>query len=170
MRRAAPTQRRRSNLPWRRLFTRGASACRHGHIDSTPPRHGKDMARIDYDDDDDPARRFFPHPHTAPPRRVMSLLQPLSLPLLVDVPVATRAVRLGRRDCRSDRVALVVPDAIVVLGIRLDHRRRFARRTDRKFKFHVEGVLARGRRAEKPPLARALPRPRRFAEPPGARM
>ena len=48
MRRAAPTQRRRSNPPWRRLFTCGASACRHGHIDFTPPRHGKDMARIDY--------------------------------------------------------------------------------------------------------------------------
>ena len=108
-------------------------------------------------------------PIPTPPRRVMSLLQPLSLPLLVDVHVATRAVRLGMRDCGSDRVALVVSDAIVVLGIRVDHRRRFARRAARKFKFHVEGVLARGRRAEKPPLARALPRPK-FAEPAEAMM
>ena len=33
------------------------------------------------------------------------------------------------------------------------------RRAARKFKFHGEGVLARGRRAEKPPFARVLPRP-----------
>ena len=69
----------------------------------------------------------------------MSLLQPLSLPLLVDVPVATCAVRLVIWDCGSDRVALVVSDGIVVLGIRVDHRRRFVRRAARKFKFHVEG-------------------------------
>ena len=56
--------------------------------------------------------------------------------------------------------ALVVGVGIVILGIRVDHRRRFVRRPARKLKFYVEGVPARGRRAEKPPLARALPRPK----------
>ena len=46
-----------------------------------------------------------------------------------------------------------------ILNSSRDHCRGIVRRAARKFKFHVEGVLARGRRAEKPPFARVLPRP-----------
>ena len=57
------------------------------------------------------------------------------------------------------RVAFVVRVGTAILNSSRDHCRGIVRRAARKFKFHVEGVLARGQRAEKPPFARVLPRP-----------
>ena len=46
-----------------------------------------------------------------------------------------------------------------ILNSGRDHYRGIVRRAACKFKLHDEGVLARWRRAEKPPVARVLPRP-----------
>ena len=153
-RQAAPA-RRRSHLTWRRRSTRGARACRRGHRGRMPPRRGADTARIGDDDDDGPARRLLPNPHIpTSPCRVMSLRQPLS-----SRRCTCRRAQRAPWQILVRRVAFVVRVGTAILNSSRDHCRGIVRRAARKFKFHVEGVLARGRRAEKPPFARALSRP-----------
>ena len=120
-----------------------------------PPRRGADTARIGDDDDDGPARRLLPNPHIpTSPRRVMSLRQPLS-----SRRCTCRRAQRAPWQILVRRVAFVVRVGTAILNSSRDHCRGIVRRAARKFKFHVEGVLARGRRAEKPPFARVLPRP-----------
>ena len=151
---AAPTQ-RRSHLAWWHRSTHGAPARRRGRRGRMPPRRGADTARIGDDDDDGPARRLLPNPHIpTSPRRVMSLRQPLS-----SRRCTCRRAQRAPWQILVRRVAFVVRVGTAILNSSRDHCRGIVRRAAHKFKFHVEGVLARGRRAEKPPFARVLPRP-----------
>ena len=84
----------------------------------------------------------------------MSLRQPLS-----SRRCNCRRARRAPWQILVRRVTLVVRVGTAILNSSRDHCRGIVRRAARKFKFHVEGVLARGRRAEKPPFARVLPRP-----------
>ena len=120
-----------------------------------PPRRGADTARIGDDDDDGPARRLLPNPHIpTSPCRVMSLRQPLS-----SRRCTCRRARRAPWQILVRSVTFVVRVGTAILNSSRNHCRGIVRRAARKFKFHVEGVLARGRRAEKPPFARVLPRP-----------
>jgi hypothetical protein len=156
-RQAAPA-RRRSHLTWRRRSTRGARACRRGHRDHMPPRRGTGTAHIDDDDDADPRASPFPPSHLAAPRYVAVAAAITAPPRRRTCFHARRApweMRAQGQSCSVSRERCHV----AILNSSRDHRRGFVRHAARKLKFHVEGVLARGRRAEKPPFARALSRP-----------
>ena len=118
-----------------------------------------DTTHIDDDDDADPRASPFPPSHLAAPRYV-------AVAAAITAPPRRRTCFHARRapwEMRAQGQSCCVSRErchVAILNSSRDHRRGFVRRVAaRKLKFHVKRILARGRRAEKPPLARALHRP-----------